>query len=120
MNTIKNIYDVASVKLLAFSPDQFSVIDRTSSNKSQIYQGISDEGAYASTLDQIIYYILYIAGALAFIALVVGAWQYLFAAGDPQKASVAKKTITYAIIGIILIMLIFTILYFVTGNILGI
>lgn len=120
MNTFKNIYDVASAKLLAFSPSQFSVIDKTSSNDSQIYQGISDKGAYASTLDQIIYYILYIAGALAFIALVVGAWQYLFAAGDPQKASVAKKTITYAIIGIILIMLIFAILYFVTGNILGI
>lgn len=46
-----------------------------------------------------------IAGGLAFLALIVGAWQYLLAGGDETRAEAGKKTITWAIVGIVLALL---------------
>jgi len=99
---------------LAFDPKQFSTIPNTgSSSDSQIYQGLSTKDAYANTLDKIILWMLVIGGLLAFSALLFGAGQYLLAAGDEQKATIAKKTITYAILGVVLVMLLFVIIEFV-------
>lgn len=46
-----------------------------------------------------------IAGAAAAIFLVVGAWGYMTSNGDPGKLEKAKKTILYAIIGLIVVAL---------------
>src|SRR3990167_4731900 len=97
----------------AFEPKDFSVIQDpggAKTGKADILGNITTKEGYTETLDSIILYMLIIAGGLAFIALLVGAWQYLLAAGDQQKAAVAKKTITYSIIGIVLIMLLIAIL----------
>ena len=45
------------------------------------------------------------AGILATIYIIVGAFQYLTAFGDESKAEEGKKTITWAIIGLVLIIL---------------
>lgn len=47
---------------------------------------------------------LSVAGAVATIYIIIGAIQYFTAYGDEQKATAAKNTITYAIIGAILIV----------------
>ena len=44
-----------------------------------------------------------IAGAAAAIFLVVGAWGYMTSNGDPGKLEKAKKTILYAIIGLVIV-----------------
>lgn len=45
------------------------------------------------------------AGLVAVIYLVIGAFQYFTAYGDESKAESAKKTITWAIIGLVVIIL---------------
>ena len=55
-----------------------------------------------------------IAGAAAAIFLVVGAWGYMTSAGDPGKLEKAKKTILYAIIGLVVVALAETITAFVS------
>ena len=47
---------------------------------------------------------LSVAGAITAIYIIIGAIQYFTAYGDEQKATAAKNTITYAIIGAILIV----------------
>lgn len=44
------------------------------------------------------------AGLAVFIMLIVGALQLLTSAGDPKQAEKAGKTITYAVIGIVVIV----------------
>jgi len=46
-----------------------------------------------------------LAGAVAAIYIIIGAIQYFTAYGDEAKATNAKNTITYAIIGAVLIVL---------------
>lgn len=48
---------------------------------------------------------LTVAGGIAAIYLIIGAIQYFTAYGDEAKATAAKNTILYAIIGVIIIVL---------------
>lgn len=50
-------------------------------------------------------WILGFAGALAVLFIILGGIQYITSAGDPKKVETAKKTLTYAIIGLIFIVL---------------
>lgn len=54
-----------------------------------------------------------LAGIVFFIMLIMGGFNYLTAGSDPAKAEAAKKTITYAIGGLILLVLAFLILRFI-------
>lgn len=46
--------------------------------------------------------LMYIAGILAVIFILVGAFQYVTSTGDPSRAEAAKRTITLAVAGLIL------------------
>jgi len=54
--------------------------------------------------------VLGLAGIALFIMLLIGGFKYLTSAGNPENAASAQKTITYAIIGIVLIALAYLIL----------
>ncbi|HJX59327.1 hypothetical protein A2V61_01770 [Candidatus Woesebacteria bacterium RBG_19FT_COMBO_47_8] len=53
------------------------------------------------------------AGIILFIMLISGGFKYITAGGDPKGIEGAKKTLTYAIGGIVLIALSFLILQFI-------
>jgi len=49
-------------------------------------------------------------GIALFVMLLIGGFNYLTSGGNPQQAEAAKKTITYAIFGIVLLEMSFLIL----------
>ncbi|MDO8513619.1 MAG: hypothetical protein Q7S37_03895 [bacterium] len=61
--------------------------------------------------------LLLIAGILATIFLIVAGIQYITAGGDATKATAARTAIVNAIIGIIIILIAFSITSWVTGAI---
>lgn len=52
-------------------------------------------------------------GFLAFLALIIGGFKYMTARGDPKAISGAQNTITWAIIGLIFIIVAWLILVFI-------
>ena len=54
---------------------------------------------FTELLNKIIDFLIVIGGALVAIIVIVGGYQILFAAGDPQKFAAGKKTIIYAVVG---------------------
>jgi NADH:ubiquinone oxidoreductase subunit 6 (subunit J) len=56
---------------------------------------------------------LYVGAILVFIMLLVGGFKYITSGGDPKAAEAAKKTITHAIMGIVLLVSGFLILRFI-------
>lgn len=56
-------------------------------------------------------------GGLATLYLLIGAIKYIISNGDPNATGQAKNTILYAIVGIIVSLLAFTIVQFVLGNV---
>ncbi len=57
--------------------------------------------ATQSELQTILQYFFGVVGALAVLFVVIGGFRYIVSAGNPQSAETAKKTIMYAVIGLI-------------------
>lgn len=51
----------------------------------------------------VIQFALGLSGAVAVLYVIIGAYSYLTAYGDAEKANSGKQTLTYAIIGLIVI-----------------
>lgn len=58
-----------------------------------------------------------VAGIVAVIMIVIGGQRYIVSAGDPGKMKQAKDMIIYSIIGLIVALLAFAIINFVSGAI---
>lgn len=66
-------------------------------------------------LNDIIGWVLLLVGGIAVLFLVWGGIQYVTSAGNKDKAEQAKKTITYAVVGLIIIVLAEVIVNIATG-----
>jgi len=65
---------------------------------------ISDAPTFKEIGINVLDFLLSAAGIIAIIVLVLSGMIYLFSAGDERRIEVAKKSATYAIVGIILIL----------------
>lgn len=63
--------------------------------------------------------IIALAGGLAFVFMIVGGIQILTAYGNEEKVSAGKKTITYAIVGLLIAILSYAIVSIISGIQLG-
>jgi len=58
----------------------------------------------------IVKYALWLAGIVLFILIILGGFKYMTSGGDPKAVEGAQKTLTFAIGGLIIILLSFLIL----------
>jgi hypothetical protein len=72
-----------------------------------------------NTLANIVSAVFVLIGALAVFFLLVGAARYVSANGEPPKIAQAKNTILYAIVGLVVSSLGFTIVQFILGRLTG-
>ncbi len=70
---------------------------------------------FSKVLPFVITYTVRLAVALAVIALIIGGYQYMTAYGDEEKHKAAQKTITYAIIGLVIAITAFGIVKIITN-----
>ena len=67
-------------------------------------------------LGNVISILLFLAGTIAVIMIIVGGIRYITSDGDANKAGQAKNTIIYAIIGLVVAVLSYGIVAFVLGR----
>lgn len=72
-----------------------------------------------SVIERVVGYALGLAGIVLFIMLLIGGFSFITSGGDPKAAEGAKKTITSAIIGLIVILISYLILVIIK-NITGV
>jgi hypothetical protein len=61
-------------------------------------------------IGNIIYWALGLSGTVALFMIIFAGYQFLFSGGDSKAVDGARKTLTFAILGLVLIFLSFTIL----------
>ena len=76
----------------------------------------STSNALPGVIVGIINAVIGISGLIAVVYIVVGGVQYMTSTGDPGKIEKAKKTILYAVIGMIVCVLAFAIVNFVIAK----
>lgn len=74
-------------------------------------QSLFNQGGAFTLISNIL---IFLVGAVAVIMLIWGGLQYVISAGDQKRVESAKNTILYSIIGIVIAILAFAIVSFVT------
>lgn len=81
--------------------------------------GVPKVAANDQTFANIVSTTFLVIGGIAVLFLVIGAFRYIISNGDQGSITKAKNTILYAVIGLVISMLAFTIVQFVLGRIFG-
>ncbi len=86
--------------------------------KSGFEKGIKDSGGsntdnLAPTIQDVINLLLYIAGIITIIYIVIGGIRYILSNGDAAAANKAKNNIIYALVGLVIAISAYSIVNFV-------
>lgn len=79
----------------------------------------TDGSKLMSTANTIINVVLGVVGLVAVAMIIVGGISYTTSQGDSAKATKAKNTILYSVVGLIIALLAFAVVNFVLGGIFG-
>ena len=120
LNLIKNPARVLTI-IMAIAMIFMSTLGISSttaqSNKDLACEGVGlasggagcDEAGDAKTtigsiVEQIVRILIILTGAVAVIMIIVGGFRYIISAGDGNAAAAAKKTIVYALVGLVIVI----------------
>jgi len=78
-------------------------------------EGTTTPGSLVDSFRDITNTVLFLVGAVAVIALIYGGFRYVASGGNAKDVETAKSTIIYAVIGIVVAILAYAIVNFVTG-----
>ena len=67
------------------------------------------------TLSNIVNSVLYVAGIIAVVMLIIGGIRFMVSRGDKDKVQKAKNTVIYAIIGLVLVIFSYAIVNFIVS-----
>lgn len=73
--------------------------------------GVATIGSLASVFSNILQAVVALSGILLFVMLVIGGFNFLFSSGDQKKLEKAKGTVTNAILGLIILVCAYLILF---------
>ena len=117
---------ILSVSVVAFLPQAVSAVDLFPDVTCQ-GQGANSPACTADDKDNITgpdgvlaratTLIAIIGGIAAVIGLIIGGFQFVTSSGDSGKIASAKKTITYSLVGVVVIALARTIIVFVISRV---
>lgn len=68
------------------------------------------DGTLATLVDKLLSYLFPLAGLICVIFIIQGGYMWMISAGDPARVKQAQGTLTWAVIGFIFVMVIFTVL----------
>ena len=81
------------------------------------FGGLAGERTLIGLIAAVIQLLLFVAGSLAVLFVIIGGYQYITSAGNEERAERAKKTLVNAIIGIVVILLSFVIISVIVNTI---
>lgn len=115
--TVLPILAAFFVTTIALQPAQAAVkpCDTSGAGNTEVCR-TSKEDLTSGILGSVISILLYVAGTIAVIMIIVGAIRYITSDGDSNKASQARNTIIYAVVGLVVAIMSFGIVNFVIGK----
>lgn len=75
--------------------------------------GIPDIQATPSLITNVLQLVFGLAGAVALLIVTFAGTKYVLSQGDPQKVAKAKETIIYALVGLVITILAYSIVSFI-------
>lgn len=101
---MKKILNILMFLMVILSIGAVPVLAATSQTNVEIPNPLKVQ-SISQLIDRIVNYIIGIATIIFPLIIIYSAWQFLSAGGDMEKVVIARKTLTYAVIGYILILI---------------
>lgn len=95
--------------------DVFTQACTTTNNDKTICSGSNGSGVFG-IIKQVINVMLIVGGVIAVIMIIIGGIRYMTSNGEQSNVKAAKDTILYAVIGLVVSVLAFSIVNFVIGK----
>lgn len=76
--------------------------------------GVQADNAHLQTIFNVV---LSICGAIAVLIIVLAGFRYIYSQGNPSETATARNAIIYALVGLVVIAVAFSIVNFVAGGI---
>lgn len=103
---------------LAFAPsvsaDAVDVFSGAGCSGSKLC-ATKESNSVMSVIEKVIQVLIWAATIVSVIVIIVSGLMYMLAAGDPGKITKAKDALLYSVVGLVVSLLAFAIVYFVTG-----
>mgnify|MGYP007060687272 CR=1 FL=1 len=106
---------VGAITILSVIPTASAAIIGSGDLPSNLGEATGGESSLRAIIVKVINYFLGFLGLVAVIMIIYGGFTYVTAAGKQEAVDSAKKTILYAIVGIVIILLSFAIVNTVVG-----
>ncbi|HUB94245.1 MAG TPA: hypothetical protein VMB52_07125 [Verrucomicrobiae bacterium] len=90
----------------------FAIFAATPINTSPLPQPIADDPTQI-----ILNFVFALAGSIAVLMVVINAFRYILARGDPGAVNSARNGIIYALAGLVVVMAAYSIVVFVVGRV---
>lgn len=84
-------------------------------SQSSVCKGRGDQAA--PLIKNIVNILIYLTGAIAVIMIIIGGIKYVTSNGDSSGVTSAKNTILYAVVGLVVAVMAYTIVNFVLTNV---
>ena len=98
---------VGALSLVSFIPAASAAILTPGDNPAEVAAATGNEGSIRQLALRIVNYFLGFLGLIAVIMVIYGGVTYVTAAGAEDKIGNAKKIITYALVGLIIVLISF-------------
>lgn len=83
---------------------------------TDICKSAPDSNAFATFIKTIVDTMLYVLGAVSVVTIIIAGIRYTTSHGDPKAVEVAKNTLLYAVIGLIVAVMAYAIVNFVADT----
>lgn len=78
--------------------------------------GVPQGGLGENNISSILKLVFGVAGGIALLIVTIAGFKYVLSQGNPQETAKAKNTILYALIGLAICLMAFSIVGYVVGN----
>jgi hypothetical protein len=92
--------------------------DSTVCEEQRKSQSLNDNSIYGpnGVIIKVVNIVAFVAGIAAVIFIIIGGIKYITSSGDPSNVSSAKRTIIYAIVGVVVVVLARTLIAFIINR----
>lgn len=116
--TMKKYLPLTFAVLALFAATPVLAVNPTPGTDSLNYGDLPKISDLAKVIVRITYFLLGISGGITILYIVIGGFKYMMAGGDPKAVATARAHITFAIIGLVVILMAVVIVKII-GDLLG-
>jgi type IV secretory pathway VirB2 component (pilin) len=114
LNVKKYLYSIIVFFVVTIPQIVSATIDLPTEAQTGLPEG--GNGAVLKAIESVVEFVVGVIGSIAVLMIVISGIMYMVSGGDQQKVETAKKILTYSIVGLVVALVSYMIVYFISRS----